>query len=135
MDLDDLLKEGRVADWTKFGPWEGDKVPGAVESGKTGTKEPEAGIMGSSMTKSDIPEPKLGSNAWIGLESEEGTSKEGVRGSENMGSCGIATLGQIWGSEMKVCGEQIEEMKGKTVSWKETSLEMKIFFEIKFNNL
>ena len=49
-----------------------------------------------------------------------------------MGSCGIAILGQIWGSEM---GEQIEEMKGKTVSWKETSLEMKICLVIKFNNL
>ena len=88
--------------------------------------------MGSGMTESDIPESKLRLDAWIRPESEEGKYKKGVRGSENMGSCGIAILGQIWGSKM---GEQIEEMKGKTVSWKETSLEMKVFFVIKFNNL
>ena len=39
MDLDHILKEGRVAGWTKSGPWEGDKVLGVVEFGKTGTKE------------------------------------------------------------------------------------------------
>ena len=63
MDLDDLLKEGRVAGWTKSSPWEGDKGPSAVESGKIGTKEPEAGIMGFGMTESDIPESKLGLDA------------------------------------------------------------------------
>ena len=39
MDLDHILNEGRVAGWAKSGPWEGDKVLGVVESGKTGTKE------------------------------------------------------------------------------------------------
>ena len=31
----------------------------------------------------------------FGLELDKGTCKEGVRGSENIGSCGVATFGQI----------------------------------------
>ena len=52
-----------------------------------------------------------------------------------MESCGVATLGQMWGREIEEWGEVAEEMNGKVVSWKETSLEMKIYLVMKFNNL
>ena len=78
---------------------------------------------------------KNGLETWIGPESENGRPGEGITSSKNMESCGVATLGQMWGREIEEWGEVAEEMNGKVVSWKETSLEMKIYLVTKFNNL
>ena len=72
---------------------------------------------------------------WVGLQGEGEVCEDGRTRSRNMASTGVATLGQIWGKDIKACGEVIEEMKGKTCSWKDTSLEMKSCLVIKFNNL
>ena len=108
VSLDNLLREGIIAGWTIFGPWGRGKESGAIEPGETRSKESEVGMMDFGMVEFDIigrEESKDESDTFWGLESEDGTCKEGVKGSENIGSCGIAALGQIWGSEMEVCGE------------------------------
>jgi len=79
-----------------------------MEPCETRSEAPEAGMMDSGMIEADITGTigfEVESETFWGPELGEGTCKEGVKGSENIGSCGIATLGQIWGSEMEVCEE------------------------------
>ena len=97
---------------------------GVINSGMTESdmigigKEPlstEPSGMDSGMTESYMTGREV-SDTWVGVEVEDGTCNEDVIGSENIGSCGKATLGQIWEREIEVCGEWTEVMKGKTVS-------------------
>ena len=120
--LDDLLKEGREigVSWG-MGKELCSSEPGVIEFGMTKSdttgigKEPlstKPGGMDSGMTESDMTGREV-LDTWLGLEVEDETCNEGVIGSENMGSCGRATLGHIWGREIEVCGESTEVMKGK----------------------
>ena len=123
--------------------WPEDKESGSVElmwaesdNADWGTAESDG--IDSGTVESEIIggiESKTWLEIGVGLQVEEGKVGEETMGSKNMVLTGISTIGQIWGKEKDDYGEMTEEIKGNTLSWNETSLEMNICLVTKFNNL
>ena len=86
--------------------------------------------------RSEFDKADVGSE-WLGesrIEVVIGSIGWGIEGKESLE---ISKEGNIWGKVMVEWGEEeyVEEIKGKTISWKRKSLETKIFLVAKLSTL